>query len=368
MITNCIKSDRISLTQGMVLFWGCLLSPVVESLLPLPHGISFLAPLFLLPFFLLWGIAIGDYGEGNRSFLLVTQEICGEFLGKILLWAYLLWGVLLLSQQLRLCGLGFLSVGYQEGSLYFILPALGLFVLWMSGGTLGSFARACSFYLGILLVVIILVLGFSLPQGNLTRVFPLRGGELPLLGHGFFSLFGIFGYGIYASFFYGEIQPEKNSRKTWYFWTISACLLISAYVFIAFANFGTGLLQEMPKAFFQLSKGIAVEGGFQRVESVVMAVFTLGDFILLGVLLRGAGQCGKALVKWEHSQLVMTGILLPSVLIALFWGEMVSETVIYLGNFLFAWVIPCFLIFRKKSLQMKKNCDIIRDNSSNQLS
>ncbi len=58
--------DNISMTQFLILAWGALLSPMIESLLPLQGSFTFLVPLCLLPFFLLWGLGIGKFcGEGR---------------------------------------------------------------------------------------------------------------------------------------------------------------------------------------------------------------------------------------------------------------------------------------------------------------
>ncbi|MFI3253078.1 MAG: GerAB/ArcD/ProY family transporter [Eubacteriales bacterium] len=359
--------DNISMTQFLILTWGALLSPLIESLLPLEGSLAFLLPLFLLPFFLLWGLGIGKFCGEGRGLAQGIWDSFGSVLGRVILLAYLLWSCVLLAVQLRLCGLSFLSVGYREGSLYFILPVLGLFVLWMSGGSFSGFARGSTFYFGILFCVFLLVLLFSLPQVEVLRFFPLWTGEEMFPSGNFLPSFGLFGYGIYASFFWGEViwsgETGKEQGKVWCFWGISGCIFLSAYLFIATGIFGAGFLSQLSQPFFQLSKGIVVEGGFQRVESIVLALWTLGDFILLGVLLRGGGQCGKRLIGWNHSPLIMTGILCISTVLSLFVIEDLPAPFLYWGNVFFAWVFPVVFILTgffqkilKKPLQSGNHC------------
>lgn len=355
--------EKLSIPQFLILFWGSLLSPLAESLLPLPQNLAFLAPLFLCPVLLLWGNIYQEFfrdKEGNPQGF--AEKICSfsgkqERLGLIskgILLLYLFWGILLLAYQLRLCGLSFLSVGYQEGSLYFILPALACLILWMGGSSLGGFARASTLYFAIVLLLFAVVLGFSLPMAQPQRVFPLWKEDMVDLNQTVLPLLGLFGYGFYCSFFWGEVVQEtkspetqrktlSNTGKHWCTWAIWGCGLCSLMIFMVTAVFGTVLQAQLDKPFFVLAKSISLEGGFQRVESVVLSLWTLGDFILLGVLLRGTTQCGKKLLRWEYSPLIMTGIVVTALIISLFVTEILEEQVIFTGNFLLAWLFPCIL-------------------------
>ncbi len=355
--------DKLSLSQFMLLFWGSLLSPLAESLLPLSGKTAFLAPLLFLPFLLLWGTLMGDFLQDTQGKPLGFGEKIASFStkqGELSLWSkailllYLFWGIVLLAYQLRLCATSFLSVGYQEGSLYFILPALAVFVLWLSSGTLGGFARASTFYFAILLLVLVTVLGFSLPMAQWQRVYPFTVTDLSSLKDCFFPLFSLFAYGMYGTFLWGEVvkppSKEKSQQgklsplgKTWCIWTVLGCIFCSIFVLVPTAVFGTAVMEKLDKPFFVLAKSISLEGGFQRVESVVLSLWTLGDFILLGLLLRGTTQCGKKLAKWQHSPLIMTAIVTTALIFALCVPELRNPWLIHWGNFLLAWGFPCVL-------------------------
>lgn len=365
MITNSISKDNISVTQFMILFWGGLFAPLVESLLTVAPSIAgkgaFLTPLVILPFLLLWGYMVTDFCGATKGFAQGLMDSFGKLGGKCLLLGYFLWGILLLALQLRLCAMGFLAVGYQEGSLLFLLPAVAVFVWWMSGTSLGSFARAASIYFGILLTVIIAVLALSAKEVELTRVFPLWTEDISPVTLGSLPVMGLFGYGIYAAFFLGEVNSSLTLGRSWIIWSVVGCVFWTIFLFIATGTFGIPLLMEMEQGFFQLSKGVSVEGGFQRMESVVLALWTLADFILLGVLLRGTAQCGKKLINWTQSPLIMSAILLLSTVIALVYPQIhrISEDFILWGNWFFAWLLPCGLFFLKKVLQSGRSYGII---------
>lgn len=343
MITNSIDRDQISMSQFILLFWGCLLAPVVESLLsiaPLLGGAgSFLSPLLALPLLLLWACFGKELSTYYGGFTQAIQHILGNTLGKCVLLAYGLWGTFLLSGQLRLCATGFLAVGFQEGSLLFLLPVVAVFVWWMSGINLGSFARASTLYFAILLIVYVLVLGFSLSE--LSQIPPLWWEDLPEIGAGTLPVMGVLGYGVYTLFFYPQVAEPRG--KPWISSAILGCFAISALLFVATGVFGIDLLVELKEPFFQLAKGIAISGGFQRVEALVLALWTLADFLLLGVLLRGAGNAlGAGGKKSQHilGKVVVIACVLAFFLpnLGLWW-----EKSVLLGNLFFAWIMPCFL-------------------------
>lgn len=368
MITNSISKDNISLTQFMILFWGGLLSPLVESLLqiaPLYGGKgAWLTPWLILPLLLLWGYMISSFCGNTKGFAHSLGEHFGKTGGKLLLWGYFLWGVFLFAVQLRLCAMGFLAVGYQEGSMLFILPALALFVWWMSGSSLGGFARSATIYFGILLVVFFAVLSLSVKEVALTRVLPLWTEDIPTIALGSVPVMGLFGYGIFSSFFLGEVNSPEKMWRPWVGWSIFGCFFTSVFLFIAIGTFGRELLVTMEEGFFQLSKGVAVEGGFQRMESVVLALWTLADLILLGVLLRGTAQCGKKIVNWQQSPLIMSVIILSATVLSLVFPFLhgYAHDVVLWGNLFFGWLLPCALFLLKKVLHSSKACDIIKES------
>ncbi len=365
MITKRIARDALSFPQFLLLFWGALLSPFLESFLPFSGRVSLLSPLLVAPVvFFVFPLLRGVLGE-NQGLHQGLRCVFGEILGKILLFAYFLWGVVLLSYQILLCGLSFLSVGYAQGSLWLILPILCLFLLWMAGANLASFARASSFFVVIILLVITIVLGFSLDNLKLSRVFPLDFREGSAISRSVLTLLGLYGYGIYTSFFWGDVvvEPGKKQKKQWFFSVFVATFLLTAYLFLCLATFGEHLLVEIPKPFYTLAKSVALEGGFQRVESVVIALCALGDFVLLGVLVRGTSLCAFESLPKLSKPWTLRVLLVISTIIALVLGDFMEKEWILWGNILLAWLIPgVMVVVSRLSGKSKKNaCNPSKD-------
>lgn len=354
-----INTDKISPTEFFILFWGSLLPPLTESLLSATAQsggrAGILSPLWLLPGLILLGLLLNSLGKsgGKLGFL----SSFGQFGGRFFHFLFFFWGIFLLSLRLLLSTQRFLAVGYEAPSLYFLLPALALFVFWMAGSSLAAFSRCASLYFLPLFLMILLILGISLPKVELLRVFPLWTQDLAPSLWGALPLYGVCSYGIYASFFLSQVEWEdKNPKKLWIFWCSVACLFLSLFLFVGIGNFGAPFLAEMDQPFFLLAQGIRVQGAFQRIESLVSALWTLADFILLGVLIRSCSHCGAVCLGWENTRL-FTGILLViSTILALFLPDLqeIGVDLALGGNLLFAVVIPLLAglcsWLRKKSL------------------
>ncbi len=350
------KSNKLSFTQFLVFLWGATLAPVAESLISTTTKVAgqggFLSPLFAFPLLLIWGYLLSRLCHRDCGLAQGIQEIMGSFLGKVLLICYLFWGVFLLTIRLRVCVEGFLSVGYQEGSLLFLLPLLALFLLWMSGSSLGGFARSSTLYFGVLLLVFLGILLLALPEANTTGIFPLWLPEFQGGLAGVLPVLGIFGYQIFPCFFLGEVifpVPPGKHGKNWAFWSLVACVLCSLLIFVAQGTFGVALIGELSQVFYQLSKGIGVDGAFQRIESLISALWTLAEFILIGLLLRGSTLCLQEIVGRRDLPGFSLVIVVISTVIALIYPEIHRnhQELSLWGNLLFAWGIPLFLLLLK---------------------
>lgn len=359
------SSHKISVTQFMILLWGGILSPMIELLLPVTvktttYG-AFLSPLLTIPFLLILAYVMRELSQGG---FWICQCFC-SFSGKVMLFIYGLWGIILLALRLQLCAISFRSVGYKEGSLYFLLPVVALLVLWMAGSSFGGFARASTLFFGGLLVMFITVLGLSLSEVTLSYVLPLWTMDAVPVFQATVGVLGIFGYWIYGSFFYEDVTWVSEKRingRFWMTWCILGCFLLSLLIFVATGTFGANLLGDMSNPFYQLAKGVRVEGGFQRIESLVASILTLADFILMGVLLRGTSYTLGKLFHFYKKQWIMCGIMAISVGISLScpYLQSVSDHVILVGNLVLGWILPLGLFFIKKVLHFPKKDDIMK--------
>lgn len=314
-----MEPKKISHTQLMALIWAGVLAPAAELLpvitLPVAGKGAWLAPLAAVPLVLLMGGLLGKL-SGERGLAGELRARFGPVFGSVLLIIYVVWAEVLLALRLRLCARRLLASGYRDGALWFFLLAVAALVLWMGLGRLPAFARAGQVILVVLGVTVAAVLLLALPKVRLERVLPLWRGDVRPVLTAALSAAGVLGWGVYAAFLAGQVTPKDNKRS-WYglFWGMGGCLLLTLAQGVILGNLGPALAGKLEGPFFALAKSVGVEGAFQRVESVVAALWTLADLVM-GVILLFAvktilGELSPVLQKrrWTVGAMVLAVVL-----------------------------------------------------------
>ena len=342
--------QHISHTQLTALIWAAMLAPAAELLpavtLPAAGKAAWLGPVAAIPLVLLSGELLGRLSrEGG-----LAGSLCGRFgpvLGGGALLIYMVWAQVLLALRLRLCAQRLLSTGYRDGALWYFLLAVAAVALWLGIGRLPTLARAGELFLAILLVTGGVVLLLSLGRVRPERVLPLWLEDAgPTLVSGLPAA-GALGWGIYGAFLVGELKPGEN-RGRWYswFWGGGGCLLLALAQWVVLGNLGAALAGRLDDPFFALAKSVGVEGAFQRVESVIVAIWTLADLTLAALLLfaiRKGAECVPVLKTRDRQTAVAALLLAVMLALAVFSRERAvrwSREVVPWVNLLLGLALP----------------------------
>ena len=352
-----LDEDRISLRQLITLTFAALLSPAIRVLpgrtAQLAGEGGWLAALAALPLALglCWALSALLKGRGlGRTAL----DILGPAAGRLVLGLYLAWGLFLLSANARLAALRFLTVSYRNAPLPLFLAAMLALALWLARKPVRVLGRAGEvFYLALAAG-----LGFSLALGAFQtdpgRVLPLWGEDLPAVGAAALPVLGLLGYGIFAAFLAGGVTPGEHHRRRLMKWGAGLCLTLTALQLVCLGNFGPGLAARMDTPFFMMVKGIGIEGTFQRVESVILALWALSDLALLALL---ASACtalaGEILPLPDRRRAAAPAVLLA--LAGALWlfpdaytlKKIMDQTAL-VGNLAAGFLLPALLLLVKK--------------------
>lgn len=314
-----LEQDRISTRQLGALLWAGLMAPAAELLpavtLPLAGRAAWLSALAALPVVLLigWGLARLDLHRGGLAGA-VCREM-GPWAGKGVLLFYIVWGELLLALRLRLCAQRLLTAGERDGSLWFFLPAAAALVLWMARGKLSAFARAGQVFLAVLLTAAAAVLLLSLPQTKGEHLLPLWWGDLPNAVRAAVPVLGVLGYGMFAGFLVGDLEAARPGRNGWILWSAGGCCLLALSQAVVIGNLGPALAKRLDDPFFALAKSIGVEGAFQRVESIIAAVWTFADLTLMGLLAFAVWRAAAGVIPRLRQKPAVTAAVLTAVVL-----------------------------------------------------
>lgn len=357
-----MDQDRVSLRQLLTLTFAALLSPAIRILPGRTAEIAgeggWLAAVAALPVLLglCWVLFALLKGKGLGQ---TALEVLGPVLGRVVMALYLLWGLFLLAANARLVALRFLTVSYRNAPLPLFLAALLAITFWLTIKPVRVLARAGEvFYLALAIG-----LGLSLAMGAFQmdpgRILPLWGEDLPAIGAAALPVLGLLGYVVFAAFLGDRVIPRPGGRKKAMGWAVGLCLTLTALQAVCLGNFGPGLSIRMNTPFFMMVKGIGIAGTFQRVESVILALWVLADLALLGLLAAACAAMVRTLLPVQGRK----GVALPLVLLALagalwlfpdaFFLTRTMERAALAGNLVMGFVLPLALLAIKKLRRME---------------
>ena len=356
--------EELSGVQFKILIYTGLMAPVVELLpsivLPIAGKGVWLSVLFSLPLAVLLAKGLLHMANGHTGLAGAIQMGCGVWVGKFILILYLLWGEWLLALRLRLCAQRLLSAGERDGSLWFFLPVIAVLVLWMSRGKLTAFARTAQIFFWILLICTVLILGLSLTQVKMQHLLPVWREDIQGILTGIMPVMGTLGYGIYGMFLSENLRKDKTTSKGYE--TIGFLSPLIAQQVVILGSFGTALTERFSIPFFALAKSVGVEGAFQRVESMVAAIWMFADVACMGMLLYGMWNIAKRIYTHTPQKSFVSCCVIPAVVIGAaafsdgYTAEQMGREVVVIGNLILGVALPVFLylIWYGKSSGIKK--------------
>ena len=339
--------------QLLALLFAALLSPAVQ-LLPrssatLAGEAGWLSALAALPVYLLlcWLVLrlLGRFPEGT-GLAEAFQHTLGAPLGKGLTLLYLLWGLVALAANLRSCGQRLLTTSYRNTSLWGFVFLLLAVVLWTARGKLSAFARAGEIFFLILCMALGAVLFFGAFNLEADNVLPVWVEDVPDVLTSAVPVLGTLGHTIFGGFLAGELRRKEGDRRRALGWAAVFCLLLTAFQLVNLGNFGPGLVSRMDVPLYMLAKGIGVRGGFERIESVVVALWVLSDLVLAGVLALACCRMARSVFGLRRAeQAVLPVALLGGAGAVLLFSDgfalrRFTETILTAGNLLLGFAVP----------------------------
>lgn len=347
-----MKGDVISRTQLTALGWAGVLAPAAELLpaatLPLAGKGAWLAPAAAIPLVLLGGWLLGRLSRPG-GLAAGMKGALGPAAGRGLILLYMVWGLVLLSLRLRLCAQRLLSAGMRDGTLWFFLLAAAGMALWMGLGKLSAFARAGQLFLAVLLATAGVVLVLALTRARPELVLPLWREDLVPVLTAALPAAGALGWGLFAAFLAGSVtEEERKGGWHWLTWGVGGCLLLTLAQWTILGNLGPALAGRLDNPFFALAKSVGVEGAFQRVESVVIALWTCSDLTLCALILFALRAMARELSpRLEEKPIAAAAVLAggAAALAAFSRGgaEHWSRVIVPAGNLILALGVPALL-------------------------
>ena len=301
--------DTLSFRQLAALLWCALLAPAAELLPGAGGKLGALA----VPSLAAVGAVLAASGllcaraAGASGLARGLLDSFGRPAGTVVLLIYMVWGELLLVLRLALASRRLLGAGERDGTLWFFLAVLAAMALWMSRGRLGAVGRTAELMFLALAVTGGAVLLLALPQTRGINLLPRTDWSARSAAEAALPGLEAFSWGVFAPFLFQ--QDGERHTGAWLRWTALGCLALAGAELVILGNFGAALTGLLEAPFFQLAKSVGVEGAFQRVESVVSALWTFSDLCLLSGILWMMRRGAEALRPGIGSQTAAAAVL-----------------------------------------------------------
>lgn len=349
------RKNKISVRQIMLLVMTMIFTPSVRSLAQYTAKeaaqAGWVAPIFSFFFFV---ILIYIYRKifskyKKESFTAIISDIFSGFVGKPLIFLYILWLTVLAAFYLRIYAERLIITAYPDIDIkIFILTMLGLiaFALRFSFVPLARF--------GEIAFTVIIFIFFSLwllaiPNYNLNYVLPVRYPDvLPILK----GSVKVLAYNVYIIILFllcSQVSDKNNTPKIGLqggmFLSFSQTLL----AFAVFATIGTSLITRTSYSFLLVVKQISLYGTIERIEALIIASWIMADFVLIGVLV----YCVLDLIKQLFGLSEQKGLLNIYLIflyffsvyfcVAIFGIEKLAEEVLIPVNVIMGFCVPVLL-------------------------
>lgn len=352
-----MPEDKISVRQLLTLLFAALLSPAIQVLPGQSAAIAgaggWLSALPALPVLLLVCLALFSLRRGfpqGAGLAGAIRGVLGKKLGSVVLAVYLLWGIILLGADARRYALRFLSTSYRNAPLPLFIIILLLAALWVGRGRLCAMARAGEIVGLALGVALGLVLFFGLFQIEADHILPLWAEDIPAIAGASLPVLAVLGYTVFAAFLSGGAQWGEGDEKRCLRWAVGFCGVLTLLQLACLGSFGPALTGQMDAPFFMMVKGIGVQGAFERVESVIIALWILSDLALLCMILFACRAILHELFpeRGKHAWAVIP-VVGAAMLVALFAFpdsyalSTFMERVVTPGSIIFGLIVPSLL-------------------------
>lgn len=213
----------------------------------------------------------------------VIKDVMGNIFGRIIIMAYFIWIMFLLAANIRF---------FIERMVGSVMPntsvhVFGISMIVMVGIALSSgitvLARMSEIIVIIILFVIYLLFLFGLPLIKIENLTPIYFTDIFPAFLGSVPLWSVYGYMIVFFFFGSQINDKEKITK---FETRKALFLLITNTLMKVYTIGAlgwSLSARIPRPYFAFVKIIAVFGVVERLESVLVIIMVLSDFIIISI-------------------------------------------------------------------------------------
>lgn len=280
---------KISTRQAVILFFMMTLSPAIRlfpGLAAREAGkAGWLAPVAaVIPMILLILLVHSFFKENKEASLSdIYNKVIGKVAGKILCFLYLIWVLILLALYVRYYAERLLSSIMPHTSISFFIISMLILVFFAVRSGLIPLARVNEVFFGIFLIMMLITFVLASPgikYRNFMNVSYLD--TLPVIKASH-TITAIWGYFLFIFFFGDKINDKENIKRFGFQGVLAAFVVATLILITTIGTIGPNLMPRISLPFFMVVKNISIFETLERLESIIISLWVISDFVTISV-------------------------------------------------------------------------------------
>lgn len=286
------RTNVITRWQQICVCFLCMLSTIIR-LLPRQAALtsgpySWIAALLsFIPLFLIYALsnrAFRNAGEEDGFAQLFIKSL-GTKLGKAAVIIFTLWLIFYVSILLKNAADKYISSSYQ-GALpaFFIVIILALSMISLLG-SFASLSKTAEAFFPLLALVMVLVFAMGIHDINSHNLPPLPPAHIPQMLSGVSTLAASQSVALYLGFMEGRVVHKEKRNAANLIFLIMMCATVCLLCLTTIGIFGSTLTGSLSFPFFVLVRNMSLFNVLDRVESAIIGLWVISDFILISTFM-----------------------------------------------------------------------------------
>lgn len=349
-------SKKISIRQAVFIFLTVIFTPAIR-IIPVytaerAKQAAWLSPVaaivMLIVLSFIWQALYKKYQ--GYSLMEIYSDITGKIIGRILAAVHLVWMVLLTALYVRYFAIRLIGSIYPNISLNIIIISMLAVIVFTLRYGLTTLTRLNEIILPLLLGIFFLLIILMIPNIKLGFLTPISYRSiLPILN----ASIGIMGLLVYFTFLFifgDRISNKDKIKKTGIKISLFLLIVMTATIVVTLGTFSHSVAQRTQFPFLIAVKQISLFNTIERIESVIVALWVISDYILISFLTMCTLHILKFLFKLSDTKpfisIYMIFIYMLSLYIAgsVFEMEELSSIIIIPGNIALGFVLPAIIL------------------------
>ena len=295
-----LQSDKVSFRQLMICIVLGLFSPAVRILpsftVTIAGNAAWVAPIAAIVPTIIYMLILTSfikYRHDGENLSHMFMRSIGTIPGKLILAVYIIWLIFYSSFILRTAAERLMSSVYDNGTEgIFLVITIIVSAIAASGKTKALF-RTAEVFLPIIVTVIAVVLILAISEMKPQNLLPVSYLDTTPILIAVLPIINIICISEYYMFLSGDIAPSGREWAVGVKWIMLSLAIIFAESVFTIGTLSAELTDKIQNPFFIMIRNIKTLGVAERIESIVLGLWVVTDFLFLGALIMIIAQLGK---------------------------------------------------------------------------